>query len=61
MSGVTRDDPPEVRRMALMRAATTKAENRRNIQGHEKTGANRPRPVTLVKMPWDEKEKDDGS
>ena len=55
--GVKRSDPPEARKIALMRRATTIATHNISLTGKEKRGAFRKRPVTLPKGPWDDKPK----
>ncbi len=46
---------PESRKLEMMRRAKTSAENRYGLGGLEKGKHKQPKPVTLPKMPWDEK------
>jgi hypothetical protein len=45
------------RKIRMMRMANTAATNRHGIGGLEKTKAHTPRPITLVRMPWDDQPK----
>jgi hypothetical protein len=51
--GVRRNDPPERRRLALMRRSDTEAATTHTIGGIKKQGE-RPKP-SLPKMPWSDK------
>jgi hypothetical protein len=45
------------KKLSTMRRASNAAQSRYSIGGAEKTGHFAPRPITLPKMPWDEKGK----
>lgn len=47
---------PEAVRLAMMRAAKTSAENKHGMGGLPKGGGHKPRPITLPKTPWDDKD-----
>jgi len=52
-----REKTLEDKKIEIMRRATTDAENVRGIGGREKDGGRAPRPIALVKMPWDEEKR----
>jgi hypothetical protein len=54
--GLRKSDPPEVRRLALMRRADTESGATHNIGGVRKREA--LRKPSLPKMPWDEEATD---
>jgi hypothetical protein len=56
MSGMRKSDPPEVRKLALMRRADTESGATHNIGGVRKK-PQRPKP-SLPKMPWDESDEE---
>ncbi len=55
--GISRSDPIERRRLALLRQSAAQT-NKFSIGGQEKKGGHAPRPISLVKMPWDKKSED---
>ena len=56
--GRHRTDPPELRRLAIMRAADTSGRVKHGIGGLPKSAGRSQKPVTLPKLPWDDKPED---
>jgi len=51
----TSSQSSEDKKLEMMRRAKTRAENRHGLGGMLKKPGELPKPVSLPKMPWDEK------